>query len=240
MVAMTAIRHTVYDAQTFMHDVKDVKYVLNYDFPKNVEDYVHRIGRTGRGGATGTSVTYFTMENVKQASELLGILREAKQEIDPKLEEMARFGGGGGRGAGRGGRGGRGGYGRGGYGGGYGRGGYGGGMTASTNSYGSNGYGSAGAGGAGAGAAYSNGIVVTVIAVTAVLLDMAPTLTHPMEDTVLITVEIVDGKYTNNNTIVVAVAGCFFRSVTTSMIQVYKCYALSPIITLVHIILQDL
>ncbi|KAK9767840.1 ATP-dependent RNA helicase dbp2 [Basidiobolus ranarum] len=106
-------------------DVKDVKYVINYDFPNNVEDYVHRIGRTGRGGATGSSITFFTLDNAKQAKDLVGILQEAKQEVDPKLLEMARFGGGKGGnrrfggGGGRGGRGGgRGGYGGGGYGGG--------------------------------------------------------------------------------------------------------------------------
>ncbi|KAK9730663.1 ATP-dependent RNA helicase dbp2, partial [Basidiobolus ranarum] len=48
-------------------DVKDVKFVINYDFPNNVEDYVHRIGRTGRGGATGASITFFTLENARQA-----------------------------------------------------------------------------------------------------------------------------------------------------------------------------
>lgn len=34
-------------------DVKDVAAVVNYDFPNGVEDYIHRIGRTGRAGATG-------------------------------------------------------------------------------------------------------------------------------------------------------------------------------------------
>ena len=34
-------------------DVKDVAAVINYDFPNGVEDYIHRIGRTGRAGATG-------------------------------------------------------------------------------------------------------------------------------------------------------------------------------------------
>jgi superfamily II DNA/RNA helicase len=41
-------------------DVNDVKYVINYDFPKEIEDYVHRIGRTGRktkeGYASGTAI----------------------------------------------------------------------------------------------------------------------------------------------------------------------------------------
>ena len=42
----------------FFIDVKDVKFVINYDFPNNVEDYVHRIGRTGRGGLRGTALTF--------------------------------------------------------------------------------------------------------------------------------------------------------------------------------------
>lgn len=40
-------------------DIKDVRYVVNYDVPKRVEDYIHRIGRTARAGASGTSVTFF-------------------------------------------------------------------------------------------------------------------------------------------------------------------------------------
>ena len=36
-------------------DVKEVKAVINYDFPGNIEDYIHRIGRTGRAGAKGTA-----------------------------------------------------------------------------------------------------------------------------------------------------------------------------------------
>ncbi|KAF9304863.1 ATP-dependent RNA helicase dbp2 [Mortierella antarctica] len=110
-------------------DVKDVKFVINYDFPNNVEDYVHRIGRTGRGGNTGSSFTFFTMDNAKQAKELVGILKEANQEIDPRLLDMMHMGGGGGRGGGGRGRGGYGGGrggGRGGYGGGFGGGSYGG------------------------------------------------------------------------------------------------------------------
>lgn len=110
-------------------DVKDVKYVINYDFPTNVEDYVHRVGRTGRGGKTGESITFFTTDNAKQAKELVSILTEAKQEIDPRLLDMVRMGGGGGNRKRYGGGGQRGGGGNrfGGRGGGYGGGGYGGG-----------------------------------------------------------------------------------------------------------------
>lgn len=96
-------------------DVKDVGYVINYDFPNNCEDYIHRIGRTGRAGMKGTSYTYFTTDNAKSARELVSILREARANIPPQLEEMAMYsGGGGGRnrfggGRGRGGGGGGGG-----------------------------------------------------------------------------------------------------------------------------------
>ncbi|KAI8839282.1 ATP-dependent RNA helicase [Chytridium lagenaria] len=96
-------------------DVKDIKFVINYDFPGNIEDYVHRIGRTGRAKTTGTAYTFFTAENFKLARDLIRILEEAHQEIDPKLREFASAGGGGGGnrwGGGRGGhRGGGGGYG---------------------------------------------------------------------------------------------------------------------------------
>ncbi|EAU38258.1 hypothetical protein ATEG_01501 [Aspergillus terreus NIH2624] len=94
--------------------VRDITHVLNYDYPNNSEDYVHRIGRTGRAGAKGTAITFFTTDNSKQARDLVTILTEAKQQIDPRLAEMVRYSGGGGGGYGGYGRwGGRGGGGRG-------------------------------------------------------------------------------------------------------------------------------
>jgi ATP-dependent RNA helicase DDX5/DBP2 len=76
--------------------VKDIKTVINYDHPNNNEDYVHRIGRTGRAGSKGTAITLFTSDNSKQARELINVLREANQVVDPKLAEMARYSSGGG------------------------------------------------------------------------------------------------------------------------------------------------
>ena len=79
-------------------DVNDVKFVINFDYPNCSEDYVHRIGRTARASNTGTAYTFFTHGNAKCARDLLEVLREAKQQINPKLEQMvgmARdFGGG--------------------------------------------------------------------------------------------------------------------------------------------------
>ncbi len=48
-------------------DVEDVKFVINYDYPNGTEDYVHRIGRTGRCQKAGTAYTFFTPNNSKQA-----------------------------------------------------------------------------------------------------------------------------------------------------------------------------
>lgn len=50
-----------------------------------------------RAGMKGTSYTYFTTDNAKSARELITILREAKADVPPQLEEMSMFGGGGGR-----------------------------------------------------------------------------------------------------------------------------------------------
>jgi len=51
--------------------VKDIKFVINYDFPMTIEDYVHRVGRTGRVDSKGTSYTFFTDEENKHARKLI-------------------------------------------------------------------------------------------------------------------------------------------------------------------------
>lgn len=56
-------------------DVKDVQYVVNYDMTRVIEDYVHRIGRTGRAGKTGTAVTLFVEEeDYKLARPLITVI----------------------------------------------------------------------------------------------------------------------------------------------------------------------
>ncbi|XP_034207207.1 DEAD-box ATP-dependent RNA helicase 46 isoform X2 [Prunus dulcis] len=96
-------------------DIKDIRVVINYDFPTGVEDYVHRIGRTGRAGATGLAYTFFGDQDSKYASDLIKVLEGANQRVPPEIREMATRGGGmnrfrrwgsgsGGRDGGRGGR----------------------------------------------------------------------------------------------------------------------------------------
>ncbi|GFG40626.1 hypothetical protein Cfor_06663 [Coptotermes formosanus] len=72
-------------------DVEDVKFVINFDYPQSSEDYVHRIGRTGRSQRTGTAYAFFTPSNAKQANDLIAVLQEANQVINPKLHEMAQM-----------------------------------------------------------------------------------------------------------------------------------------------------
>lgn len=62
-------------------DVDDIKYVINFDYPNCSEDYVHRIGRTARAEKTGTAYTFFTFDNMKQAKDLIEVLKEANQEV---------------------------------------------------------------------------------------------------------------------------------------------------------------
>ncbi|XP_315003.4 uncharacterized protein LOC1275719 isoform X1 [Anopheles gambiae] len=71
-------------------DVDDVKFVINFDFPNNTEDYVHRIGRTGRSTNKGTSYTFFTPANSSKAPDLITVLQDANQYINPELHEYAR------------------------------------------------------------------------------------------------------------------------------------------------------
>jgi ATP-dependent RNA helicase DBP3 len=70
-------------------DIPDVEYVINYSFPLTTEDYVHRIGRTGRAGKKGLSHTFFTQADRARAGELVNVLREAGQIVP---EELLKFG----------------------------------------------------------------------------------------------------------------------------------------------------
>ena len=91
-------------------DIPSVMHVVNYDLPTDIDDYVHRIGRTGRAGNTGLSTAFFNRGNRGIVRDLLELLKEANQDVPSFLENIARessgFGGGrGGRGRGGGGRG---------------------------------------------------------------------------------------------------------------------------------------
>ena len=72
-------------------DIPLVTTVLNYTFPLTIEDYVHRIGRTGRAGLTGISHTLFTSNESKLAAELVAQLKASEQEVPKKLLDFGGF-----------------------------------------------------------------------------------------------------------------------------------------------------
>lgn len=56
-----------------------------------IEDYVHRLGRTGRAGAKGEAYTFFTDDENKMARKLIEVLKQTNQEIPFELEQRARM-----------------------------------------------------------------------------------------------------------------------------------------------------
>ncbi|KNG78217.1 RNA helicase [Plasmodium falciparum IGH-CR14] len=70
-------------------DFPSIEHVINYDMPKDIENYVHRIGRTGRCGKTGIATTFIN-KNQEEAIllDLKALLIEAKQKIPPFLEML--------------------------------------------------------------------------------------------------------------------------------------------------------
>ena len=71
-------------------DIKGIERVINYELPvDDFQDYVHRIGRTGRAGATGEADSIFTDADRRYAKELTRIMTEAGQPIPPALAKMA-------------------------------------------------------------------------------------------------------------------------------------------------------
>lgn len=82
-------------------DIPNVTHVINYDLPGDIDDYVHRIGRTGRAGNTGIATAFFNRGNRNVAKELLQLLTDSKQEIPDFLKSISREGSGRGRGRSR-------------------------------------------------------------------------------------------------------------------------------------------
>jgi len=85
-------------------DIPNVTHVINHDMPSSIDDYVHRIGRTGRAGNKGRATTFLTENNGGVVRDLVNVLTEAKQETPQWLLDIVSQGSSFGRGrAGRGG-----------------------------------------------------------------------------------------------------------------------------------------
>ncbi|KAF8341285.1 P-loop containing nucleoside triphosphate hydrolase protein [Cantharellus anzutake] len=71
-------------------DVKQLKLVINYDAPNHMEDYVHRAGRTGRAGNTGTCITFIAPDQERYSVDIWRALQASNAASPPELEDMAR------------------------------------------------------------------------------------------------------------------------------------------------------
>jgi superfamily II DNA/RNA helicase len=69
-------------------DIPNIKHVINYDMPLDIDEYVHRIGRTGRVGNPGLATTFFNDDSRTTSSELLVLLEESKQEVPSWLRDL--------------------------------------------------------------------------------------------------------------------------------------------------------
>lgn len=73
-------------------DIPHVKHVINFDLPSDIEEYVHRIGRTGRMGNLGLATSFFNDRNRNLATGLMDLLIEAKQDVPSWMESVAADG----------------------------------------------------------------------------------------------------------------------------------------------------
>jgi len=69
--------------------VKHLRYVVNFDFPSNLEQYCHRIGRTGRDGESGTAYSFFTRNLAALSKDLVQLLEKGSAKVDPNLRALA-------------------------------------------------------------------------------------------------------------------------------------------------------
>ncbi|KAL7717656.1 RNA helicase [Entamoeba marina] len=74
-------------------DIKDIQVVINYEFPQDIDSYIHRIGRTGRMGRSVEGVAYslFTNTDERLSNDLITVLKSANQTIPAELERMTRY-----------------------------------------------------------------------------------------------------------------------------------------------------
>ncbi|GFE55456.1 DEAD (Asp-Glu-Ala-Asp) box polypeptide DDX3X [Babesia ovis] len=69
-------------------DINNITHVINCDLPANIDDYVHRIGRTGRAGNVGVATSLVSEKDRSILKDLLALLEEANQEIPQWFERL--------------------------------------------------------------------------------------------------------------------------------------------------------
>jgi len=69
-------------------DVQGISAVINYEMPQNIEQYIHRIGRTGRAGHRGLAYSLFTEQDMMISEKLITVLRGAFAAVPPELSKI--------------------------------------------------------------------------------------------------------------------------------------------------------
>ncbi len=72
-------------------DIKDVPAVFNFDVPFNAEDYVHRIGRTGRAGASGLAVTFVSNSDARLLSDIEKLIKKKAELLTVDWDDDRSF-----------------------------------------------------------------------------------------------------------------------------------------------------
>ena len=70
-------------------DVDNISHVINYDVPNNPEDYVHRIGRTGRAGKKGVAITFFSKDDLKSLGEIENLINSKIDVLDLNVRKKS-------------------------------------------------------------------------------------------------------------------------------------------------------
>ena len=69
-------------------DVQQVSLVINYDLPRNLENYIHRIGRSGRFGRKGVAINFVTNDDVKTLKELEQFYHTSIEEMPQNINDL--------------------------------------------------------------------------------------------------------------------------------------------------------
>jgi ATP-dependent RNA helicase DDX5/DBP2 len=70
--------------------VNDINMVINYEFPPDFENYIHRIGRTGRAGKTGVAVSFLTPRDYGHVQDIISVIKDAGQAVPEEIRDVLR------------------------------------------------------------------------------------------------------------------------------------------------------
>lgn len=71
-------------------DLDDVTVIINYNMAKNIEEFVHRVGNTGRGGKTGHVITLMTKYDLSKAKDLIELMKKSGITVPKELYYMEK------------------------------------------------------------------------------------------------------------------------------------------------------